>query len=130
MKISSSSKPSVDIRKTMLIQQDFPKKNKNQLKFIEHGLFFIPFHMFHRQYTRIYLDMNKWASFSKNKSLNKNNYVFYIHVNEDKLYALRLFHWNWQMQHPGVFPLISNALLTLAGEITLSCSRKFLSKSN
>ena len=45
--------------------------------------FFFVFPMFYRQYTRIYWDMNKWASFSKNKSLNKNNDVFYIHVNED-----------------------------------------------
>ena len=36
------------------------------------------------------------------------------------------------MQHPGVIPLISNAPVTRApaGEITLSCSRKFSSNAN
>ena len=45
--------------------------------------------------------------------LNKNNDVSYMHV--DKLYALVLLHYNFQIQHPGVFPVISNAPVTLAG---------------
>ena len=51
-----------------------------------------------------------------------------MHV--DKVYALVVLHYNLQMQHPGVFPLISNAPLTLAGEITLSCSRKCFFKAH
>ena len=51
-----------------------------------------------------------------------------MHV--DKLYALVLLNYNLQMQDTGVFPLISNAPVTLAGEITLSCSPKVSSKFN
>ena len=46
----------------------------------------------------------------KNTSLNKINDVSYMHV--DNLYALDLLHFNLQMQHSGVFPLISNAPVT------------------
>ena len=49
----------------------------------------------------------------KNTSFNKNNDVSNMYVN--KLYALKLLHYNLQIQHLGVFPLISNALVTLAG---------------
>ena len=65
---------------------------------------------------KIHLSLRlRWVNehhFSKNISLNKNNDVSYMHV--DNLYALVLLHFYLQMQHPGVFPLISNAPVTPA----------------
>ena len=115
------SRQSLNIRKSVLIQSDFPPKltiNRNILNMVNFcGISHVSPAI--SKYLLRYEQMSI-------TSLNKNNDVSNTHI--DNLYALVLLHFNLQMQHPRVFPLISNAPMTRAGEITLSCSRKFSPK--
>ena len=66
--------------------------------------------MFHQQYQSIYSDIKNENRFSTKTSLNKSNDASCMNV--DNFYAHVPLHYNLQMQHPRVFPLIS---VTLAG---------------
>ena len=107
------SRPSMNIRKSVVIQSDFPTKltiNRNSLNMVN---FCGIFHVSPALSKKLLRYEQMSITFQKKTSFNKNNHASYMHV--DKVYALVLLHYNLQIQHPGVFPVISNAPVTLAG---------------
>ena len=123
----NTSIPSQNIQRSVLIQSDIPTKLTIKQKSMNMVNFWGISHVLSANF-KIFIKILTNEHYLKKSSLYKKNDVSKMHL--DKLYALVLLHYNLLNQHPGNFALISNALVTTAGEITVSCSRKFSSKAN